>query len=704
MEFFKTLVRHYHFTFGDTPNPSSFMSSSHERLLLWLKAIVPEFNASDLSPQNWQDGRFLALLLNYCCSSGTPHSISSGELSDIIHEAQETLGIPCLLEPSDLKSSDGDFILMMYLYFFVKPGHDKLLQWVNHLPAWKDSPTYNFQQDWSDGQWIYKAVHSIIPTSLPSLGNLSGRDALNITKSAMVAAERNLSIFSQFQASDVGSPTADPLPLILFLSKLQSVKSVPHHALPSSSVFIQKDLKTLQRVGSRVSIEVNSLDSAESTLQAIARGQDHEAIITLDSMKSLEKGTTTFSFAPQHVGHYSLAITCNGTEIPESPVDFDVYDPEKCQLKSPPQDVYFLGQPVTLDFSTRAAGKGVLGAVLTEPGGLSIPSSTLSSGGVSPTLTPQSISSATDTRTSQTALTIVEQDPQLYRISFIPCMTGIYQLSLIFNEKRLTTPWEFDCRQVYVDSLKTTPIKAHSTVKLSASSSCHKNVVVLVTDPHGKEVKVQQVSDDSYSYLPLEAGEYTASISLSGQPIPGSPFTTLHTDPTLAKYCSLTDLDSVLTKAKSVLINDPFTLSVNCHGAGMGTLITSIRSPDGKEKIIPTQDKDGCYDITFTPQQVGNHKMSLYWNDVIIPKFPLNIVVYDISHFHAQDGVRSAEENIENHFNIVTYDTDCGDLKASNFPITVDIRDGRKGKSITSEVTLLTSDHASTTYRLAISS
>ena len=249
IEICKIIIRHYHFRFGSATN-----SSPNKRLFLWLETFIPGLSGGD-----WHDRMFLFSLLDRCKSS-----------KSTICEVQESLS---KLNPQDL---EGEFILLMNLYFFVKASQDDLLQWVNKLPPFKEAlPASDFEKCWADGHRLYNIVHSLLPQSdaIPNLHSLSAQEVI---EEAISRARELLSISLHFPASAISCTDGiDQFPLILFLFQLQAVSSKPEFSEKMTSsqtdigkcqlVSVLEDGKVYS-VGKPIAIEVSTSNAGSGVL------------------------------------------------------------------------------------------------------------------------------------------------------------------------------------------------------------------------------------------------------------------------------------------------------------------------------------------------------------------------------------------------------------------------------------------------------
>ena len=583
------------------------MTSTHKkRLLMWLSVTTPELPVTDLFPKDWSDGTYLSLLLRYCLPSDH-HSISEPQsLSALLQIASDALNIPPLLHENALTSKEADFILLMYLYYFVKPGLAQLLQWVRRsLDGVCSAPT-NFEESWSDGGVIYQLVNQLTSQLMPPLD--TNKDVEYITGLVVSEAEKTLAVHPHFAASELSTSSSDAFPLILFLAQLQSVNKKSGSLAPK--VFIQRDVEPLQCVGSRVSIELDCKDCPDADMQAVVMGHDQQPQ-PMHSTQSSEKGVTTFSYTPNHVGHFSISITCNGSEIAESPVDFDTYNPDKCELIDTLKEVYLIEQPITLKISTKGAGKGELTASLSLVPQLQSTSPVPRTGSANSKLLPD--------------VTKVADDK--YQVSFTPEVAGTYQLLLLFNNTPTQDQLSLTCKQV---SFTSTSICTPATIRHSLGD---KNTAVSVSDPQGGQVIVQSNSDGSYSYTPPEAGLYHISIHHNQQPIKDSPFTVFHPDIYVRVYpegksfvgqpiTTIVDASDQNSCDRGAVRAERFAVTIRHNTqTNVCTLPVSVQEMLEEKQV---------FTIQFTPEEMGTYSMNISYYGEQFPSPEDREIIFEV--------------------------------------------------------------------------
>lgn len=189
-------------------------------MLLWLKAVLPEYKSKEFRTEDWRDGSLLASLFTY--TSGI--QLANHDLANVVSVAESTLGIPSIFKPDDLNTFHGEFAFLVYLYFFARHGKQKLLKWVNSLSPCSGHPVQDFQQEWAPGHLVYRIVHCLLPNIACAVNSLADLNADQIAQKALAEAKQVLSISFSLPPSALCLPTTDPLPLIVFLSQLQTMQ------------------------------------------------------------------------------------------------------------------------------------------------------------------------------------------------------------------------------------------------------------------------------------------------------------------------------------------------------------------------------------------------------------------------------------------------------------------------------------------------
>ena len=194
-----------------------------------------------------------------------------------------------------------------------------------------------------------------------------------------------------------------------------------------------------------------------------------------------------------------------------------------------------------------------------------------------------------------------------------------------------------------------------------------------VTTPAGKEVeaKKESKSDSSveFSYIPEEPGEYIIEIDMNDTPLPG--FRAQHIIPTHASKCRAAG-DGL----KRACVGKRAEFSVDCEQGGVGELQVTVQGPQDKLPVTSDETKQQNYDISYTPEEVGIHEITISWGEEQIPESPFQSAVTDPSKCRV-NGLAEALVNISQTFTVNTSDAGPGELSVKSqspngeIPVTV---------------------------------
>ncbi len=518
----KTIITHYHFRFGSTTS-----SSYQKYLYLWLETVFPSLNGGD-----WNDKMFLFSLLDRCKSS-----------KGAVRAVQDSLS---QLNPEELKDSDGEFVLMMHLYFFARASEDVLLQWVNQLPPFKESPARDFQTGWTDGHRLYDIVHSLLPQS-DAILNLSSLSNNEIIEEALARARNELSISSHFPASVICCVDGDQFPLILFLFQLQAASGkVEHPTIVQTSshteVKLVHELKDgiVYSVGKPIAIELSTPNTDSGVLRA-SLTMPVASQFNSSLQPDIPLKATTADTLPL------ATVECSPQPPPSSPVKMTT-----SSRTSPLATVEWSSQPFTSPVekdttALLASAEQCSDSDASSPLHLeSMEDASFKADRVS------SISPLVTVEESSSLVTVEKVEPHLYRVSFTPQMEGLHQLSLFFdNQEVFPAPLSFECLQMlanrcFIKELEDTRASAENAaindpfeVKVDCCNAGRGRLTPFVT-PDIKDNDVFCSDDTNGCYCvrltPRVAGDYTLQLYWNDESIPNSPLAIHVWDPSSSSF------------------------------------------------------------------------------------------------------------------------------------------------------------------------
>nr|XP_026692720.1 filamin-B isoform X9 [Ciona intestinalis] len=155
---------------------------------------------------------------------------------------------------------------------------------------------------------------------------------------------------------------------------------------------------------------------------------------------------------------------------------------------------------------------------------------------------------------------------------------------------------------------------------------------VHASDPEGrpKRASVRDNGDGTYSvsYIPDTVGRYTISVKYGGDEIPYSPYR-IRAVPSgdankcLVSVCFGTAGDGL---GPNIYIGEEAVITVDPNGAGPGNVTCAVTTPDGEKLDADVvQNKDGTFDIFYTPKEVGPYTINIHFGGEEVPNSPYRV-------------------------------------------------------------------------------
>ena len=522
----------------------------------------------------------------------------------------------------------------------------------------------------SDGCVLYHVLHSVTQHTLPDLCTMPNASPTYLTSLALTEAQRHLGISVDFTSQDL---LTQAFPRLVFLERLYSIKDAHFQPHDSAYFFLHADVAKQHLLGSQVVIEIdyqkpdsNQRVSHDDVLhESVAASECQQELATSiqeDTPQEAEdeleiKNTSTvrecvkvvhtnqpieggvdwsklevsvqevngtchelldpqhktdsclrFSYAPEQVGTFVIHIQYNGKSIPDAPIKFEVFDPQQCTVVSPITTTSLVGDTVNFTADTSKAGPGMLTANLTYE---ALTESEVDMTHLSrPSITDQKKESPPNRKK---ALDCVVQNIQanIYGLSFTPQEEGTYSLKLFYNGLEIaTTCIKVKCVHVHIE---VKDASLHSPTFFTLKTKYPPEKLKVKVEPAGQPLTPVTLSPLSYSYTTSEVGKHRVVVMVANKKYNRNVY---HTDPSLAKECVLV----TTPPAGVVKLGQQGRYVLDCERAGRGKLTGTVQEPDHSklETDVKRRDNDGLYIVSFTPTQVGEHLLYLYWNGVSI--------------------------------------------------------------------------------------
>ncbi len=135
--------------------------------------------------------------------------------------------------------------------------------------------------------------------------------------------------------------------------------------------------------------------------------------------------------------------------------------------------------------------------------------------------------------------------------------------------------------------------------------------------------EVEDLGLDTYTLhlTGKEIGRTAIDLQWGGFTIPNSPF--------LVNVCdaSMCKADGAVLTSKRGKAGTAITFTVETADAGEGELEIVAKGPSAQYNISIAETKDDTYEASFTPWEVGEHKIEVCWGKENIPNSPFTVIV-----------------------------------------------------------------------------
>ena len=312
---------------------------------------------------------------------------------------------------------------------------------------------------------------------------------------------------------------------------------------------------------------------------------------------------------PWMIGEQQLDIFWGDDEIPESPLSFSVFDPNKCHVSGLPDSSTFIpviGEDMIFSIDQSEAG----------PGKVTVIAKTLD---------------------GEEELLPFTKDEHVTSFKYSPCIPGNFELFLQFNGVSiLKTPWISevpDPLQFRVTHPKGTG-KVYEPVKffITGVTEQKQNFKVTAVHPdHPAIVSIEPSREGNtavVTFTPEAVGEYLVHVKHAFQDIEGSPF--------IVDVVNPSAVDIISPPPAQAAVNEECIITLKSTNAGNGPLTCQITSLTGDSLSTASEStvEDSNEDIkrlSFKAEGVGTSEITLRWGDHIVSPSPYTINFIDPS-------------------------------------------------------------------------
>ncbi|XP_031347323.1 filamin-A isoform X1 [Photinus pyralis] len=327
-------------------------------------------------------------------------------------------------------------------------------------------------------------------------------------------------------------------------------------------------------------------------------------------------GTYKVSYTPFEEGRHTIDIFYDNMPVPGSPFIVNVRrgcDAKKCRAFGPGLEQGFVNRANVFTVETKGAGTGGLGLAIEGP--------------------------------SEAKMTCADNRDGSCSVEYIPTEAGEYDVTIKFADEHITgspfkvnIEYEVDADLVtaYGPGLDPSHCRTGVPTKftIDTSKSGRAPLSVNIRSDQGALPKKPEIVDNGdgiydVTYIPPNEGaNLQAQILYNGKDIPHSPFPLRvrpYAEPDNVK------LSGPCITEKSVPASIPTTIQVDTNDAGYGDLEVRIMGPDGHLRPVKITDNlDGTFGATFTPDDCGRYKVDVKYADQEVPRSPFHVQVYAV--------------------------------------------------------------------------
>ncbi|XGW35260.1 hypothetical protein V3C99_018908 [Haemonchus contortus] len=587
-------------------------------VMAWIQSVLPEMKLTNFRT-NWNDGRALSALLEYCqpglCPEwkGLDPAKGLANCERALKLANEYLNIPPIISAAHLNSPHLDELsCITYLSYFIMRGacgYQATLRRVQTLLP--DSIIEGFETSWSDGYLFALLVEAVggPVIDVEQMRFDSFEDYVDNINLALDAASE-IGVGSLVGAEDLADPHGEHLGIMALAAALCAVGPQPN--FPTTQCFTNQ----------QVNLDLAFADGAEVRVEELGvrviGPSGHP--LSADSVKLRKSRTSSgavLSIIPKLAGFHQVRIYCQGVELPSSPISLQVLSAQESRATSR---------------AYSSSSRDDVEAVISDDNDDDDHGHKSDSGGSDVDISHKSF--------AKRRLHIIKQLESQNKAAGKKKVTGQQHKDLRSKETSGGEKAELQDTSLHEEmSLRSSDIGLVSFSGLSEPCSVG-SIVEVVINAHGDcaagSVQVDAVSPhgraqpcavskraNSYtaSFTPQQVGVWKIGILYEGEHIRGSPFS-----------CQVFDAGLVQVYGLDVgLVGQELKFNVNASEAGSGNLeVTVLRH--GRH-IPSTIEEEGpqVYRVNFVPDGAGQYKIHVLFNRMEVKGSPFILDIADAS-------------------------------------------------------------------------
>ncbi|KAM8931054.1 filamin-B isoform 2-T2 [Pelodytes ibericus] len=308
-------------------------------------------------------------------------------------------------------------------------------------------------------------------------------------------------------------------------------------------------------------------------------------------------GTVSIRYEPTETGLHELHIKCNGTHIPESPLQFYVNYPDTGTVSAfGPGLIYGVAnKPATFTIVTEDAGEGGLDLAIEGP--------------------------------SKAEISCIDNKDGTCSVTYLPTLPGDYSILVKYNDAHISgSPF---IAKITDDSRRRSQVKLGSTADflLDINETDLSLLTASIKAPSGRDepciLKRLPNNHIGISFIPREVGEHLVSIKKNGRHVPNSPISIMVYQSEIGDASKVKVFGPGLTEGRTFEMSD---FVVDTRDAGYGGLSLAVEGPSKVD--IQTEDlEDGTCQVSYCPTEPGVYIVSIKFADEHVPGSPFTAKV-----------------------------------------------------------------------------
>ena len=360
-------------------------------------------------------------------------------------------------------------------------------------------------------------------------------------------------------------------------------------------------------LGDPITFTVNTTDAGDDEPKVTLQGP---TVLYVPVMEKEGNSKYDISFTPKEVGNHTIAVAYGGQDVPGSPFQVSVVNPNAWYFLSKIPRVLQVGQLVQMDIAGSDDKENNLHCHIKSPDGDILDAS----------------------------LTKQVENPFRWTLTLIPTQIGNVQVRVNLHHNDINgSPFDLkilDASKCHVDGL--TDDNAQLGEPISFTVACNgagDDKPIVNTQGPSTQYMPEGEDDGNGTYLftftPFEVGPIKTTISFGGQEIPGSPFQKSIVDVPNADECSARGpgLSRAIAgrPAKFVIITPEKGLLTK-----KDALTVDIINAKKTIKVEPTIEdlQDKTYGVSYTVPTEGDYLITIKLYDKPIPGCDFNVKAF----------------------------------------------------------------------------